>query len=146
MRQNDVVRELRVHVRLDVLRLTPSCRSVFFALPELLAVLAFDVDRQLEQRTGNQTDEQIDGMKAGQRICKGRAEHGKAVCQLVDELRAGSETKHGGDLIRKVKGKDIREVQKNELLHIGFVHSSTPRSLVLTLTFSLCCALLWAFS
>ena len=69
-------------------------RPVFFALPELLAVLAFDVDRQLEQRTGNQTDEQIDGMKAGQRICKGRAEHGKAVCQLVDELRAGSETKH----------------------------------------------------
>ena len=64
----------------------------------------------------------------------------------VDELRAGGETKHGGDLIRKVEGEDIREVQKNELLHIGFVHSSTPRSLVLTLTFSLCCALLWAFS
>ena len=48
LRQNDVVRELRVHVRLDVLRLTPSCRSVFFALPELLAVLALDIDRQLE--------------------------------------------------------------------------------------------------
>ena len=85
-------------------------------------------------------------MKAGQRICKGRAEHGKAVCQLVDELCAGSETKHGGDLIREVEGEDIRKVQKNEFLHIGFVHSSTPRSLVLTLTFSLCCALLWAFS
>ena len=85
-------------------------------------------------------------MKAGKRICKGSAEHGKAVCQLVDELRAGGETKHGGDLIRKVEGEDIRKVQKDELLHIGFVHSSTPRSLVLTLTFSLCCALLWAFS
>ena len=85
-------------------------------------------------------------MKAGQRICEGSAEHGKAVCQLVDELCAGSETKYGGNLIRKVEGEDIREVQKNELLHIGFVHSSTPRSLVLTLTFSLCCALLWAFS
>ena len=124
----------------------PSCRSVFFALPELLAVLAFDVDRQLEQRTGNQTDEQINRMKAGQRICEGSAEHGKAVCQLVDELRAGCKSEHGGNLIRKVEGEDIREVQKNELLHIGFVHSSTPRSLVLTLTFSLCCALLWAFS
>ena len=44
------------------------------------------------------------------------------------------------------KRQDIRKVQKNELLHIGFVHSSTPRSLVLTLTFSLCCALLLAFS
>ena len=76
----------------------------------------------------------------------GSAEHGKAVCQLVDELCAGGETKHGGDLIRKVEGEDIRKVQKNEFLHIGFVHSSTPRSLVLTLTFSLCCALLWAFS
>ena len=85
-------------------------------------------------------------MKAGQRICKGRAEHGKAVCQLVDERCAGGETKHGGDLIREVEGEDIRKVQKNELLHIGLVHSSTPRSLVLALTFSLCCALLWAFS
>ena len=85
-------------------------------------------------------------MKAGQRICEGSAEHGKAVCQLVDELCAGSETKYGGNLIRKVEGEDIRKVQKNELLHIGFVHSSTPRFLVLTLTFSLCCALLWAFS
>ena len=142
MRQDDVVGKLRVHVRLDVLRLAPSCRSVFFALPELFAAFALDIDRQLEQRTGNQTDEQIDGMKAGQRICKGRAEHGKAVCQLVDECCAGSETKHSGDLIRKVEGEDIRKVQKNELLHIGLVHSSTPRSLVLTLTFSLCCALL----
>ena len=94
---------------------TPSCRSVFFALPELLAVLALDIDRQLEQRTGNQTDEQINGMKAGKRICKGSAEHGKAVCQLVDELCAGSETKYGGNLIRKVEGEDIRKVQKNEL-------------------------------
>ena len=85
-------------------------------------------------------------MKAGQRICEGSAEHGKSVCQLVDELRAGCKSEHGGNLIRKVEGEDIREVQKNELLHIGFVHSSTPRSLVLTLTFSLCCALLWAFS
>ena len=32
-----------------VFRLAPSCRSVFFALPELLAVFALDVDRQLEQ-------------------------------------------------------------------------------------------------
>jgi len=77
-------------------------------LPELLAVLALEIDRQLEKRTGNQTDEQIDGMKAGQRICKGSAEYSKAVCQLVDELRAGSETKHGGDLIREVEGEDIR--------------------------------------
>ena len=115
-------------------------------MPELLAVLTLDVDCQLEQRTGNQTDEQINGIKAGQRICKGRTEHGKAICQLVDECCAGSETKHSGDLIRKVEGEDIRKVQKNELLHIGLVHSSTPRSLVLTLTFSLCCALLWAFS
>ena len=146
LRQNDVVGELRVHVRFDVIRLAPSGRSVFFALPELLAVLAFDVDRQLEQRTGNQTGEQINGMKAGQRICEGSAEHGKSVCQPVDERRAGCKAEHSGDLIRKVEGKDIRKVQKNELLHIGLVHSSTPRSLVLTLTFSLCCALLWAFS
>ena len=85
-------------------------------------------------------------MKAGQRICKGSAEYSKAVCKFVNELRTGSETKHGSDLIRKVESEDIREVQKNEFLHIGFVHSSTPRSLVLTLTFSLCCALLRAFS
>ena len=85
-------------------------------------------------------------MKAGKRICKGSAEYSKAVCQLVDELCAVCETEHGGDLICKVEGEDIRKVQKNELLHIGFVHSSTPRSLVLTLAFSLCCALLWAFS
>ena len=81
-------------------------------------------------------------MEAGQRICEGSAKHGKAVCQLVDERRAGGKTKHGGNLIRKVEGEDIRKVQKNELLHVGFVHSSTPRSLALTLTFSLCCALL----
>ena len=81
-------------------------------------------------------------MKAGERIGEGSIEHGKAVCQLVYELRTGSETKHGGDLIRKIEGEDIRKVQKNELLRIRLVHSSTPRSLVLTLTFSLCCALL----
>ena len=146
MRQDDIVGELRVHVRLDVLRLAPSCRSVFFALPELLAVFALDVNRQLEQHASRQTDEQINGMKAGQWICEGSAERGKAVCQLVDELRARCKSEHGGNLIRKVEGEDIRKVQKNELLHIGFVHSSTPRSLVLTLTFSLYCALLWAFS
>ena len=33
LRQDDVVSELRVHVRLDVLRLAPAGRSVFFALP-----------------------------------------------------------------------------------------------------------------
>ena len=84
----------------------PAGCAVFFTLPELFAVLALDVDCQLEQHTGNQTDEQINGMKAGQRICKGCAEHGKAICQLVDECCAGSETKHGGDLIRKVKSAD----------------------------------------
>ena len=49
-----------------------------------------------------------------------------------------------------VKGKNRKKFRQGEeygsaryeLLHIGFVHSSTPRSLVLTLTFSLCCALL----
>ena len=83
-------------------------RDRFFALPELLAVLAFDVDRQLEQHASRQTDEQIDGMKAGERIGEGSAEHGKAVCQLVDELRAGCKSENGGDLIRKVEGEDIR--------------------------------------
>ena len=36
-------------------------------------------------------------------------EHGKAVCQLVDERRAGGKTKHGGNLIRKGEGEDIRK-------------------------------------
>ena len=47
-------------------------------------------------------------MKAGERIGEGSAEHGKAVCQLADELRAGCKSENGGDLIRKVEGEDIR--------------------------------------
>ena len=85
---------------------TPSCRSVFFALPELLAVFTLDVNCQLEQHASRQSNEQINGMKAGQRICKGCVEHGKAVCQLVDERCAGCKAEHSGDLIRKVKSAD----------------------------------------
>jgi len=45
-------------------------------------------------------------------------------------------------LIHKVEGEHIREIEKDELFDVEFfLHSSTPRSFVLTLTFSLCWAL-----
>ena len=111
-------------------------------MAEFLAVFAFDVDGQLEQRTSGHADEKVYRVEARKRIGKRCAEIGKASGELVDELCAGSQTEDCRQLIHKVEGEHIRKIEKDELLDVECLsHSSTPRSLVLTLTFSLCWAL-----
>ena len=81
-------------------------------------------------------------MEAGERIGKRCAEIGKAAGELVNKLRTGSQSEDRRQLIHKVEGEHIREIEKDELFDVAFLfHSSTPRSFVLTLTFSLCWAL-----
>ena len=111
-------------------------------MAEFLAVFAFDVDGQLEQRASGHTNEKVYWMKAGERISERCAEIGKAAGELVDELCAGSQPENCRQLIHKVKGEHIREIEKDELFDVEFLlHSSTPRSFFLNLTFSLCWAL-----
>ena len=81
-------------------------------------------------------------MKLGSGVGKRCAEIGKASGELVVELSAGSQSKDRRQLIHKIEGEHIGEVEKDDPLYIKLLsHSSTPRSFVLTLTFSLCCAL-----
>lgn len=87
-------------------------------------------------------DEQVNRMEAGQRICKCCPEVGKASGELVDQLSSGSKSEHRSNFVHEIEREHIREVEKNEAFGVELLfHSSTPRSLVLTLTFSLCLAL-----
>ena len=111
-------------------------------MAEFLAVFAFDVDGQLEQCASCHTNEKVYRVEAGERIGKRCAEIGKAAGELVNKLRTGSQPEERRQLIHKVEGEHIREIEKDELFEVEFfLHSSTPRSFVLTLTFSLCWAL-----
>ena len=109
-------------------------------MAEFLAVFAFDVDGQLEQCASCHTNEKVYRVEAGERIGKCCAEIGKAAGELVNKLRTGSQPEDRRQLIHKVEGEHIREIEKDELFDVEFfLHSSTPRSFVLT--FSLCWAL-----
>ena len=84
-------------------------------------------------------DEKIYRVEARKWVGKRCAEVGKAAGELVDELCAGSQTEDCRKLIHKVEGEHIRKIEKDELFDVEFLsHSSTPRSFVFTLTFSLC--------
>ena len=60
------------YTHLDVYKRQP----VFLPLAEFLAVFAFDVDGQLEQRASGHTNEKVYWMKAGERIGERCAEIG----------------------------------------------------------------------
>ena len=65
--QNDVVPEVRVHIRFNVLRRSPAGGAVFRVLAELLGVFAPDIhNHPHDDRTGD-ADEQVNRVEAGQR-------------------------------------------------------------------------------
>src|SRR5699024_1925406 len=68
-------------------------------------------------------------------------EVGKATAQLVDHLCPGSHAEHRCYLVHKVEGKQIGQIEQNQLFDVRLYHCSARRSLVLTLILSRCFAL-----
>lgn len=65
--QNDVVPEVRVHIRFNVLRRSPAGGAVFRVLAELLGVFAPDIHNHPHDDRSSDADEQINRVEAGQR-------------------------------------------------------------------------------
>ena len=128
--ENDVVGKGGVYIRLDVLRVSPSCAAVLDILPKLPRVLPLDVDGKPDEQGGGNAHAQVDGVKAGKRGLKRGGESLHDVQRLLREVRAGSQPRRLPQLGGKERDKDIGEVGKQELLYVDLLHSSSPLSLL----------------
>jgi len=57
--QNDVVFKHRVYIRLYILGVAPTCRTVFHAAPIFFRVLALEIDNQPDKHRPRYADKQV---------------------------------------------------------------------------------------
>ena len=117
--QNDIVFRVLVHKRLDVFSRTPSGRAVFHTLPELLGVLAAEInDTFYDQRPGN-TDQNILPVKAWHRIMEDFLKVHEDIKDLFARQCAFSHAIEPADLICQIPDDHIGDIQDNEFLQVN---------------------------
>ena len=126
--EDDVIGKNRVNIGRNVCLSAPAGGAVFHVLPELLCVLALDVDRQTDSQGNQNAYAQVDGMEAGHGRFKRQHQPLHDVQCLPGKVRSGSQPHSLPDFGGKQGDEHIGNVGKNQFLVVdGFYRSSSFR-------------------
>jgi len=133
--EDDIVPKIIIHIRCDIIRLTPSCRAVFFISAVFLHVFGFTVNDQSEDYGNDNTHAEVKRVKAGH----GRFESQKEAFAEVENLFAQFHTRckppHLTEFCGKQADKKVRDVHDDRLFQV--FHRVCPRCLVFVISSTL---------
>ena len=120
--QDDVLPEIRIHKRLDILRRTPAGRSVLLVFPEFLGVLASDVYRQSQRNADQCAKQEIRQMKTGKQCFKSRFHSIHQVQKLLGSVRTFRQPPAFRQFCREKADERIRDIQDQQFFQIPLFH------------------------